>query len=145
MGQKTSLDLSLTFKSIEELVEAKLEDLENISDVGPVVAQSIYDWFRIKENRDFLAKLKAGGVRYFIEKREGKLNGQKFVITGTLEQMSREEAKEKIISLGGEISESVSKNIDYLIVGESPGSKYDKAKQLGVKILKEEEFLKMIK
>ncbi len=145
VGQKTSLDLSLNFKSIEELAEAKLEQLEAISDVGPVVAQSIYDWFRVKENKEFLSKLKERGVRYFIEKRGGKLNGQKFVITGTLKEMSREAVKERIVSLGGEVSESVSKNIDYLVVGESPGSKYDKARKLGVKILNEDEFLKMIR
>lgn len=144
VGLKTSLDLASTFKSIEELEDASIERLENIADVGPVVAQSICDWFKLKDNREFLKKLKERGVKYFIEKRGGKLSGKKFVITGTLEKMSRDSAKEKIISLGGDVSDAVSKNIDYLVLGENPGSKYDKASELGVKILKESEFLKMI-
>ncbi|MFZ3057483.1 MAG: NAD-dependent DNA ligase LigA [Minisyncoccales bacterium] len=144
VGLKTSFDLALNFKSIEEIANASIENLENISDIGPTVAQSIHDWFSLKENKEFLKRLKERGVRYFIEKRSGKLLGKKFVITGTLEKMSRDIAKEKIISLGGEISDAVSKNINYLISGENPGSKYEKAKVLGIKILKEEEFLKMI-
>jgi len=144
VGLKTSFDLALNFKSIEEIVNASIENLENISDIGPIVAQSIHDWFSLKENKEFLKRLKERGVRYFIEKRNGKLLGKKFVITGTLEKMSRDIAKEKIVSLSGEISDAVSKNIDYLISGENPGSKYEKAKALGIKILKEEEFLKMI-
>jgi len=144
VGLKTSFDLASTFKSIEELGRASIEKLEDISDVGPIVAQSIYDWFQLKENREFLNKLKERGVKYFLEKREGKLLNKKFVITGSLEKMSRDIAKEKIIALGGNVSDSVSKNIDYLVSGENPGSKYEKAKALGIKILKEEEFLKMI-
>jgi DNA ligase (NAD+) len=144
VGLKTSLDLAFTFKSIEELKEASIERLESISDVGPVVAQSIYDWFQLKENREFLKRLKERGVSYFIEKRGGKLLGKTFVITGTLEKMSRDVAKEKIVSLGGEVSGAVSKNTGYLILGENPGLKHERAKALGVKILKEEDFLKMI-
>ncbi|HNY36105.1 MAG TPA: NAD-dependent DNA ligase LigA [Candidatus Pacearchaeota archaeon] len=144
VGLKTSFDLALSFKSIEKIENASIKELESISDVGPVVAQSIYDWFHLKENKEFLKKLKDRGVKYFIEKREGKLLAKKFVITGTLEKMSRDVAKEKIVLLGGEVSDSISKNIDYLVSGVNPGSKYEKAKKLGVKILKEEEFLKMI-
>ncbi|MFA5730073.1 MAG: NAD-dependent DNA ligase LigA [Candidatus Paceibacterota bacterium] len=144
VGLKTSFDLALNFKSIEEIADASIENLENISDIGPTVSQSIHDWFSLKENKEFLKRLKERGVRYFIEKRSGKLLGKKFVITGTLEKMSRDIAKEKIVSLGGEVSDAVSKNIDYLISGENPGSKYEKAKALGIKVLKEEEFLKMI-
>lgn len=144
VGLKTSFDLAIVFKSIEEIENASIEELESISDVGPVVAQSIYDWFHLKENKEFLKKLEKRGVEYFIEKREGKLLEKKFVITGTLEKMSRDVAKEKIVFSGGEVSDSISKNIDYLVSGVNPGSKYEKAKKLGVKILKEEEFLKMI-
>jgi len=144
VGLKTSFDLAVKFKSIEDLTKASIEDLENISDVGPIVAQSIYDWFQIKDNREFLKRLKERGVNYFIEKRGGKLSGKKFVITGTLEKMSRDIAKERIVALGGDVSDAVSKNIDYLVSGENPGSKYEKAVTLGVKVLKEQEFLKMI-
>jgi len=144
VGIKTSFDLANNFKSIKEIENASIEQLENISDVGPIVAQSIYDWFQSKENKDFLKKLKERGVKYFIEQRGGKLLNKKFVITGTLDKMSRDIAKEKIVALGGSVSDAVSKNIDYLVSGENPGSKYEKAKVLGVKILKEEDFLKMI-
>jgi DNA ligase (NAD+) len=144
VGLKTSLDLSLTFNSIEELENASIEELENIADIGPIVAQSIYNWFQLKENREFLKRLREVDIKYFIEKRGGKLLNKKFVITGTLEKMSRDIAKEKIVALGGDVSDAISKNIDYLIVGENPGSKREKAKALGIKILKEEEFLKMI-
>lgn len=145
IGQKTSLDLGRKFGSIEKIKAASLEDLENVSDVGPVVAKSIYEWFKDKDNLVFLEKLALSGVKYTRERIISRLNGKKFVITGTLDGMSREEAKERIISLGGETSEAVSKNIDYLVVGENPGSKYEKAKSLGVKILTEEALLKMIK
>ena len=144
VGQKTSADLAKKFKSIDELAKVKEEDLENISDVGPVVSRSIVEWFGDKENIRFLEKLKERGVIYFSEKTGTRLAGKKFVITGTLEKMSRELAKERIISLGGDVSDSVSKNIDYLVVGENPGSKYVKAGELGVRIIKEGEFLKMI-
>jgi len=145
VGIKTSTDLSKKFKSIEDLIHASSEDLENISDVGPVVAKSITEWFRDKDNVRFINKLKERGVKYFIEKTGNRLNGKKFVITGTLEKMSRELAKERVIVLGGDVSDAISKNIDYLVLGENPGSKYEKAKKLNVKIIKEEEFLKMVR
>jgi len=145
IGQKTSLDLGRKFGSIEKIKESSPEELENVSDVGPVVARSIFQWFKDKDNLEFLKKLNIAGVKYLKEKIISRLNGKKFVITGTLKAMSREEAKERIIYLGGETSEAVSKNIDYLVVGDNPGSKYEKAKIMGVKILTEEELLKMIK
>ncbi len=145
IGIKTANDLSKQFKSIEELRKASLEDLEKIPEIGPVVSKSIIEWFKDKDNIEFIEKLKSKGVVYEKGKEQkGKLKGLAFVITGTLDSFSREVAKEKIEELGGEVLNSVSKNLDYLIVGENPGSKYDKAKELGVKILKEKEFLKMI-
>ncbi|MFA5169538.1 MAG: NAD-dependent DNA ligase LigA [Candidatus Paceibacterota bacterium] len=144
VGQKTSIDLSKKFKSIEDLSNSNIEELENISDVGPIVSKSIVEWFKDKDNIKFLKKLKERGVSYFFEKSGNKFSGKTFVITGTLNKMSRELAKEKIISLGGEVSEAVSKNTDYLVLGDSPGSKYEKARDLGVEIIKEDKFLKMI-
>jgi len=144
VGQKTSIDLSKKFKSIEDLSRSSAEELENISDVGPVVSKSIVEWFKDKDNIKFLKKLKERGVSYFFEKSGNKFSGKTFVITGTLNKMSRELAKEKIISLGGEVSEAVSKNTDYLVLGENPGSKYEKARDLGVEIVGEDKFLKMI-
>ena len=145
VGQKTALDLSRQFESIEELEKVSLNDLEKVKDVGPVVAQSIFDWFQNKENLAFLKKLKERGAWYEKSKKpQGKFKGLNFVITGTLKSLSREEAKEKIEEKGGEVSSSVSKSVDYLVLGENPGSKYDKARQLGVKILKEKEFLNIL-
>ncbi len=124
-----------------------LEELQNIPDIGPIVAQSIYDWFHDEKNINFLEKLEKVGIELEIPKIKisQKLAGKTFVLTGALKSMTREEAKEKIRLLGGNVSSSVSKNTDYVIVGEEPGSKYEKAKKLGVKIINEEEFLKMIK
>lgn len=145
VGQKTALDLSRRFPSIEDLAKASLSELEEVRDIGPVVAQSIFDWFHNKDNLAFLKKLKEKGIWYEKNKEKtGKLKGLKFVITGTLKSLSREEAREKIEREGGEVFSSVSQKIDYLILGENPGSKYNKAKQLGVKILKEEEFLRIL-
>jgi len=144
VGQKNSSTLSKKFKSIEDLSKSSINDLENISDVGPIVAKSIIEWFKDEDNIRFLKKLKERGVKYYFEKFKNKFSGKKFVITGTMEKMSRELAKEKIISLGGEISEAISKNTDYLVLGDNPGSKYEKARELGIRIIKEKEFLKMI-
>ncbi|MFA5714706.1 MAG: NAD-dependent DNA ligase LigA [Candidatus Paceibacterota bacterium] len=144
VGIKTSNDLSKKFKSVDDLMNASVEELENISDVGPIVARSIVQWFKDKDNIKFINKLKERGVRYFLEKTGNRLSGKKFVITGTLDKMSRELAKERIISLGGDVSDAISKNTDYLVLGENPGSKHEKAKELGVRTIKEKEFLKII-
>ncbi len=144
VGEETALDLAKHFNKLEKLEKAKLEELEKIQDIGPVVAKSIYKWFRQERNREFLEKLEKVGVK--IEKLETsrKLQGKTFVLTGGLESMTRDEAKEKIRELGGDISESVSKKTDYVIIGLEPGSKYDKAKKLGIKIINEKEFLKLL-
>ena len=125
-----------------------MEELQKIRDIGPVVAESIHQWFQEKRNLKFLEKLKKSGVTiiYFEGRvRPGRLQGKTFVLTGSLETMTREEAKEKIRLLGGEISESISKKTDFLVAGKEPGTKYEKAKKLGIKRLKEQEFLKLIK
>lgn len=146
VGQKTSHSLAKRFKTIEEIKNASKEELESIGDIGPVVSESIVEWFSNKENELFLNELKNKGVRYFLEEQKSnKLSGKKFVITGTMKALSRELAKEKIVSLGGEVYSAVSKNIDYLVVGENPGSKYNKAIELGIKIINEDDFLRMIK
>jgi DNA ligase (NAD+) len=125
-----------------------LEELQKLPDIGPKVAQSIYDWFREKRNTELLARLEKAGV--MVEAMaartaaSSKLAGRSFVITGSLESMSREEAKEKIRALGGDASESVSKKTSYLVAGAEPGSKFDKAQKLGVKIIEEAEFLKLM-
>jgi DNA ligase (NAD+) len=124
-----------------------LDDLQDIPDIGPIVAESIYDWFRSGKNAKLLEKLEKAGVQIESSKPQTtsrKLQGQVFVLTGMLSSMSRDEAKDKIRGLGGDVSETVSKKTTSVVVGENPGSKYDKAKKLGVKILNEEEFRKLI-
>ncbi len=133
--------------AIEKLAElgnkSELTELQELPDVGPKVAGSIISWFKDARNIKFLEEMDRNGVKITAPKTEvgnGKLAGQAFVLTGTLSFVSREKAKEKIRELGGEISESVSKKTDYVIVGSEPGSKLDKAKKLGVKTMDEEEF-----
>ncbi|MBI2010638.1 MAG: NAD-dependent DNA ligase LigA [Candidatus Colwellbacteria bacterium] len=124
-----------------------LEDLQKIPDVGPKVAQSIYDWFHEDRNIKFLEKLDKVGVKIEAKKlkaKSSKLEGLTFVLTGSLESMARDEAKEKIRALGGDASESVSRKTDYVVVGNEPGSKFERAKKLGVKTLTEKELLGML-
>lgn len=148
VGEETAIDLANHFGSLEKIRKSSFEELDNIDGVGDVVAKSIYDWFRDKKNEHLLEKLlqqvkiKNPSGKATVGK--GSLAGKKFVLTGTMEKMSRDEAKEKIRVLGGEISSTVSKTTDYVVVGENPGSKYDKAEKLGVKILNEKEFLNLI-
>ena len=147
VGQETAYDLAKHFGSLEKLKNASLEELQKIKDVGPIVAQSIYNYFREKRNLLFLEKLKKAKIE-IIEEREPAnqpLKGKTFVLTGALETMTREEAKTKIRQLGGEVSESVSKKTNFLVLGKGPGSKYKKAKELGVKIINEKQFLSLLK
>lgn len=132
---------------LSAFLQFTLNDLQSIPDIGPKVSQSIFDWFRDARNTELLQKLHAVGIIFSKEKlvvSGGRLTGSTFVLTGTLEKMSRDEAKEKIRSLGGAISESVSKKTTYVVAGAEAGSKLEKAQKLGVKILSEEDFLKMI-
>jgi DNA ligase (NAD+) len=146
VGEETAVDLANYFGSIERLKKASLEEINSIPDIGDVVAKSIYDFFRNKENLKLIDGLLKVGVKIIKpEKIETKLKGLTFVFTGALKTMTRDEAKEKVRLLGGDVSSSVSRETDYVVAGESPGSKFEKAKKLGVKIISEEEFLKMIK
>lgn len=147
VGQETAYLLAKNFKTIEKLEEAKIEYLEKIGEVGPIVAQSITLWFKDKENIKILNKL-LKHVKIISESNSSMSSGQKsnifenktFVLTGTLGSMSRDEAKEKIRALGGSISISVSKETDFLVVGENPGSKYEKSLEFGIKILNEKDL-----
>jgi len=147
VGEETAIDLASHFGSLKKIEAANLEELQNITDIGGVVAQSIYDYFHNKNSLKLVEKLLERGV--IIESQKSRIKSQKlyekkFVLTGTLEKLSREEAKEKIRELGGDVSESISKKTDYVVVGAEPGSKYDKARELGVEIIDEEEFKKML-
>ena len=135
--------------SLEKIKNASLEELESVYGIGDVVAKSIYDWFRNEKNQHLLERLlrevKIRSNRVIEGSATGnKLKGKKFVLTGTMEKMTRDEAKDKIRALGGSISGAISKSIDFLVVGDNPGSKLDKATELGVEVLDEEEFLKLL-
>jgi DNA ligase (NAD+) len=147
VGEQTSDDLAEHFHSLEKLMQAQEQEINNIENIGPIVAKSVYEWFKHKENQKFVNKLLANGVEIIAPtaKKSGKLSQKSFVITGTLESMSRDEAKQKIKSLGGKVMESVSKKTDYVVVGADPGSKFEKAQQLGIEILDEDKFLQLIK
>lgn len=146
VGEETALDLAEHFQTLAKLQSADIEKLEAIPGVGTVVAQSIYDWFRRPANQTLLAELlaevKISPSR--LDARSAKLQGQTFVLTGTLPTLSREAAKNLIRQNGGEVSSSVSKHTDYVLAGEEPGSKYQEAQKLGVKIIDEAAFERLI-
>ncbi|OGZ43060.1 MAG: hypothetical protein A2719_01705 [Candidatus Ryanbacteria bacterium RIFCSPHIGHO2_01_FULL_45_22] len=124
-----------------------VDDLKNIPGIGDKVAESIYSWFHDKHHIIYLEKLDKVGIHVEIPKLKIaglSLRGKSFVFTGEMEHMSRDEAKEKVRALGGDVSESVSKKTGYVVVGENPGSKYNKAQEFGVTILHEKEFLQLI-
>ncbi|HYV33658.1 MAG TPA: NAD-dependent DNA ligase LigA [Candidatus Limnocylindria bacterium] len=147
VGEQTAEDLAQHFGSLEKLEDATSDEISNIENIGPVVAKSVYDYFHTKENLKYIAKLQKNGVEILhqAKKAAGKLSGKTFVITGTLNAMSRDEAKTKIKALGGKTSESVSRLTSYVVAGSEPGSKKEKAEKLGVNILNEQVFLKLIK
>jgi len=148
VGEETAIDLARHFKTAEKFAQADREELEKLEGVGPIVARSITDWFASKENKKLFEKLrKQVRIQSVLSSALDKkllLSGKSFVLTGTLENMSREDAKGKIRQLGGEIRESVSKNTDYLVAGRDPGEKFTKAHSFGVKILNEKEFSNML-
>lgn len=143
VGEQTAEDLANHFGSLQKLRNASLQQINDIENIGPIVSKSLYDWFNHKENIKFIDKLFKNGVTIINpeKKKAGKFNGKTFVITGTLESMSRDEAKQRIKVQGGKVTESVSKNTDYVVVGQDPGSKYEKAKKLGIEILDEKKFI----
>ncbi len=146
--QKIGLNQNVSIKNLIKITsQLTLEDLGQIPMIGPIMGQSIIDWFKDKKNISFLEKLEKKGIKLLPVKiiaNKGKFKDLSFVITGVLDSMSRELAKEKIIDQGGKILEAISSKTDYLIIGKNPGSKYEKAKELKTKIINEKEFLKML-
>lgn len=147
VGVKTAKDLVKRFESLENLEKATFEELVSVQDVGDIVARSIIEFFKEERTLKVINELLSLGVNPHYEKKEvleSPFMGKTVVVTGTLENYSRTSIKEKLESLGAKVSGSVSKKTDFVIAGEAAGSKYDKAKSLGVTILSEEEFENMI-
>jgi len=149
VGLRTAEELAGEFKTMDHLMNASVERLMECADIGPVVAQSVYDYFHSPTNRKVVEHLKDAGVNMELQAQAEKvgpqpLAGKTIVVTGTLQKFSRSEIEDLIKKLGGKPGSSVSSNTDFLVVGEDAGSKLEKAKKLGVKILTEDEFLKMI-
>ncbi|CUU03971.1 DNA ligase (NAD+) [Candidatus Thermokryptus mobilis] len=148
VGSEIAKLLADAFGSIDNLMNASVEQISSVYGIGPRIAESVYKFFHDERNLELIRRLKEAGLNFEVkpeEKAKKKLAGKTFVFTGTLKNFTREEAKEKVEELGGKVSNSVSRKTDYVVVGENPGSKYDKARQLGVRIITEEEFLELIK
>ena len=146
VGAKTGKVLTSTFGSLDALMEATEEALTEVPDVGAVTAKSIYDWFHQEQSRHLVERLRQAGVN-FASKRvitDARFAGMTFVLTGALSKFTREEASERIELLGGKVSGSVSKKTSYVVVGENAGSKERKARELGIPVLSEDDFLQMI-
>jgi DNA ligase (NAD+) len=159
VGETTAKDLARYFGNLDRLIMADAEGLQQAPDIGPVVAESIIDFFAERHNLEVIEQLRAGGVRWeegagvyqaqassgqTASLSVGKLGGKTFVLTGTLPNLARDDAKEKIEALGGKVVGSVSKKTDYVVTGADPGSKFDKALELGIAILDEEGLLQLL-
>jgi DNA ligase (NAD+) len=149
VGEGAARKLAGHFRDLDKLAAAGVEELQQAEDVGPVMAQSIHDFFRNPRNQAVIAKLKMAGINpksrgSGVPAATGPFAGKTVVVTGTLSKFSRAEAQEALRRAGAHVTDSVSKKTDYLIVGEEAGSKLDKARALGVKTLSEQEFLKML-
>ncbi|MFQ5901483.1 MAG: NAD-dependent DNA ligase LigA [Thermodesulfobacteriota bacterium] len=141
VGEHIARVLARSFNKLEALMDADIDNLLEIKEIGPETAESIITFFKQTENKRVIKKLKEAGVEFPVElERGGRLSGKTFLFTGALKSFTREEAKRFVESEGGKTATSVSRNIDYVVVGEEPGSKYDLAKKLGIKIISEEEF-----
>jgi DNA ligase (NAD+) len=147
VGEHLATVLARNFKSIDTLAAQELEDLTQVHEIGPIVAESIYNFLHNPKNLEVIEKLRKGGVIFPEERadlKETPLTGKTFVLTGGLDSMTRDQARKIIETMGGRVSSSVSKKTDYVIAGKDPGSKIADARRLGVKTLAEEEFKKMI-
>ncbi|MEO5499723.1 MAG: NAD-dependent DNA ligase LigA, partial [Candidatus Saccharimonadales bacterium] len=145
VGTQTAIDLVNHFSTIDKIKHATLEELEAVDGVGKVVAESVVAWFSDDDNVAMLSKFDALGVRPFYEKKTGKLSGVHFVVTGSLESMSRDDAAARIRTLGGTFQSSVAKDTNYLVAGGKVGaSKLKKAEAYGTRVINEQEFLELL-
>lgn len=145
VGKTIAELLTLRFHSLEDLSEAKLEELTNIDGIGPKIAGSIIDFFKLRSTKEIINKIKKAGIESPLRNiKKGKLTGKTLVVTGVLKTLTRNEAEELIRANGGRAASSVSKSTDYVVAGTDPGSKLKKAKELNIPILTEEEFKKLV-
>lgn len=147
VGVKLAKTLTKYYRNMEQLMNSSYEELRLIDDVGEITAQTIYEFFRQEQTIDLITKLKKAGLNMEVAEEtsvDSRFEGRTFVLTGTLEHYSRDQASEIIEKLGGKTSSSVSKKTDYVLAGEEAGSKLKKAQELGVAIISEEEFMQMI-
>ena len=150
VGEATARDLALHFTSLPALQNATVDELLQVSDVGPIVAQSVCDFFAESHNREVIAQLLTAGVQWpdcaapEPSASASALAGKTVVLTGTLTTLSRDEAKQRLLAMGAKVAGSVSKKTDYVVAGEAAGSKLDKAMSLGIPVLSEAEFLALL-
>ncbi len=147
VGKRVAKVLTEDYNSIDDIMSAGIEELENIPEIGPKIADSIISFFENDRNRKLIEQLRRSGVNMESHKEEVEeqfLEGKRFVLTGALDEFTRAEAKEKIERYGGRVTSSVSGSTDYIVVGKDPGSKRDKGKELDIEILSEEEFLELL-
>jgi DNA ligase (NAD+) len=146
VGEHIAQVLGREVPVLDRFYKITAEELEDIPGIGPEVAQSVYGFFHDKQNREVIKRLQKAGVEIAAPstKRETSLEGKSFLFTGALEDMTRDEVKDLVLALGGEIAASAGKGVSYVVVGKEPGSKYVRAKELGLTIITEEEFKKLV-
>jgi DNA ligase (NAD+) len=148
VGWVTARNLALHFGTVDRLLDASQEEIQEVEGIGPDRAESIANWFSDEQNRTLVQELRELGLRFELSEEErpveGPLTGHTYVITGTLERFSREEAKRALEERGAKVGDSVSKKTTGLIAGESPGSKLEKARKAGVPVLDEDELVRLL-
>ena len=146
VGQKAAKLLAQKFKTIDNIINSKNEEISLLDGIGQIIADSVSSYFSVPENLELIEKFKVCGIKMDFESniKDRKFENKTFVLTGALSGYTRGEATEIIESLGGKVTSSVSKNTSYVLCGEDPGSKLEKANKLNVKVISEDEFLKMI-
>jgi DNA ligase (NAD+) len=149
VGERVAAMLAARYRHIDKLAQVSAEELSQVADIGPIIAESVYQFFAHEENRHTLKRLQAAGVRMDMPDSDGTptqqvLAGKVFVLTGTLPRLTRDQARDLISAAGGRVTSSVSRKTDYVVAGAEPGSKYDEAQRLGIAIIGEDELYQLL-